>query len=396
MPKTKSRSRLSHAAALGLKELPSNTAWLIGKAWQPATAEIPEKMNYLGTRVSEAAHSAAESAGPTVAGARRKVSDAGRMIADVVPAAGQESVAEMLHRADEAAEQAREVEAAAVRLAQQAKDEADAAAKIAAESDLAMKEAQVEARELVKTRMERAEREAGDQLADLAREHAEKMRRAQEHTEQQLADLRQAEEEAAQKALKKIETESTSRTQQAQRRAERSQEEAGKVIREANDALVKAQQLADEAAQAAQEAASEANREAERLAEQAKERATDAKRRAVEAQRVRERAGKSVGRVRGNGQLLVNTTSTMPKLTGDDLEVLAKQDLLRLAQELDVEGRASMSKPELLDALENEGVPPATLTKRELLNLGESWGLEVRASMSKAELVQLIDSHTDN
>ena len=54
-----------------------------------------------------------------------------------------------------------------------------------------------------------------------------------------------------------------------------------------------------------------------------------------------------------------------------------------------------MSKPELLDALESEGVSPETLTKRELLNLGESWGLEVRASMSKAELVQLIDSQTD-
>jgi hypothetical protein len=86
----------------------------------------------------------------------------------------------------------------------------------------------------------------------------------------------------------------------------------------------------------------------------------------------------------------------MPTLTADDLQVLAKQDLLRVAQGLEIEGRTSMSKPELLDALEDEGVTPETLTKRELLDLGESWGLDVKASMSKTELVQLIDSQTDN
>ena len=82
MPKTKTRIRLTHAAAMGLKELPSNTAWLLGKAWHPATEELPGKMTNLSVRVSEAAHSAAESAGPTVAGAKRKVSDAGRLLAD--------------------------------------------------------------------------------------------------------------------------------------------------------------------------------------------------------------------------------------------------------------------------------------------------------------------------
>ena len=43
MPKAKTRIRLSHAAAVGIKELPSNTAWLIGKAWHPATERDPGK-----------------------------------------------------------------------------------------------------------------------------------------------------------------------------------------------------------------------------------------------------------------------------------------------------------------------------------------------------------------
>ena len=85
----------------------------------------------------------------------------------------------------------------------------------------------------------------------------------------------------------------------------------------------------------------------------------------------------------------------MLSLTADDLQVLAKQDLLRVAQGFEVEGRASMSKPELLNALESEGVSPTDLTKRELLDVGESWGLDVRAAMSKSELVALIDSQID-
>ena len=396
MPKAKTRNRLSHAAAMGIKEFPSNTAWLIGKAWQPAASEIPGKVNHLGARVSEAAHSAVDSAGPSVAGAKRKVSDAGRLLVDVVPSVGGDSAAEMMRKADDAAEHAHQLEASAVRTAQQAKDEADAAAAIAAESDQAMKAARSEAREMVKSRVEQAERTTQDQLAQLAREQEQEYLRAQERAEQQVDELRHAEEEAARQALENIEAEHIGRTQKAQQRAAQSHEEAAELITEANEALAHAQQLADEAAQAAQEAALEASREADQLAEQAKERAADAKRRSTEAQRVRDRANTSLARVQGNGQANTGSTTTMPTLTADDLQVLAKPDLLRVAQGLDIEGRTSMSKPELLDALEHEGVAPTTLTKRELLDLGESWGLEVRSSMSKAELVRLIDSQTDN
>ena len=395
MPNAKTRSRLSHAAAAGVKDLPSNTAWLIGKAWQPTAKEIPEKVNHLGDRFSEVAHAAAESAGPSMAGARRTASVAGKLIADVVPRIGQDTVADMMRRSDDAAEHAHEAEATAVRLAQRAKDEADAAAGIAAESDHAVEQARKEAEQMVATRVERAQQAADEQVVVLEQELREKLRRAQEHNVQQLSQLRQEEEATARKALEKIEEQTTSRVNQAKMRAENSQEEAAEAIQRANKALGVAQQFADEAAQAAQAAAAEATREAEKLAARAKVQASEAKRRAVEADRVRDRAGKSAARVSGNGQpMSAAMTATLPNLTASDLDVLAKQDLLRIAQALDVEGRASMTKPDLLEALEGEGVSPTNLTKRELLDLGESWGLEVRASMSKAELVKLIDSQS--
>ena len=193
MPKAKTRSRLSHATALGIKELPSNTAWLIGKAWRPAAEEIPERMNDLGARVSDVAQSAAESAGPSMIGARRKFGVAGKLLAEAVPGVGQESVSDLIEKADSAAEHAREVEATAVRLAQQAKDEADAAARTAAESDHAMQQARTEAQEMVDTRVESAQHEADSELADLVRQQEEKLRHAEETSAQRVSQLRHAE-----------------------------------------------------------------------------------------------------------------------------------------------------------------------------------------------------------
>ena len=61
-----------------------------------------------------------------------------------------------------------------------------------------------------------------------------------------------------------------------------------------------------------------------------------------------------------------------------------------LAEEADVEGRSNMSKPELVDALQQEGIGLDALTKAELVAVGTGHGLEVRASMSKNELIAAI------
>jgi hypothetical protein len=70
--------------------------------------------------------------------------------------------------------------------------------------------------------------------------------------------------------------------------------------------------------------------------------------------------------------------------------VLTKQELLGLAEEADVDGRSSMSKPELVDALQQDGVGLDALTKAELVAVGTGHGIEVRTSMSKNELIAAI------
>jgi hypothetical protein len=52
-----------------------------------------------------------------------------------------------------------------------------------------------------------------------------------------------------------------------------------------------------------------------------------------------------------------------------------------------------MSKPELVDALEREGVGLDALTKAELVAVGTGRGIDVRTSMSKNELIAEITAN---
>ena len=61
---------------------------------------------------------------------------------------------------------------------------------------------------------------------------------------------------------------------------------------------------------------------------------------------------------------------------------VTKEELLEQARDLDVEGRSSMSKEELAQAVEAE----QSLTKEELLERARDAGIEGRSSMSKDEL----------
>ena len=72
---TRSRRRLSRTAVTGLKELPSNAAWVVSKAMQPVAHTTANATSSLGESVSDLASSAAESA---TSGARRT---AGRAVA---------------------------------------------------------------------------------------------------------------------------------------------------------------------------------------------------------------------------------------------------------------------------------------------------------------------------
>jgi hypothetical protein len=76
-----------------------------------------------------------------------------------------------------------------------------------------------------------------------------------------------------------------------------------------------------------------------------------------------------------------------------ELDALTKGDLLRLTDGLDIEGRSSMSKPELVDAIIREGgVELNALTREELLRLGRAVGSDVQTSMTKNDLIAVIST----
>ena len=125
MAKKSSPNRISEAARTGLRELPSNVAWLLAKAIRPAAGGASQLVDH----VSDAAASSTESTRSAAGKVRRRAADAGRSVADAVPGLGRDAVSDLMHEADAAAEQARLTETEAVRLAQRAKDDADQAAR---------------------------------------------------------------------------------------------------------------------------------------------------------------------------------------------------------------------------------------------------------------------------
>src|SRR4029453_18540774 len=96
---------LSERTRTGLREMPSNAAWLLSRALKPAEV------------VGDAAHSATVEA-------RDRSRRAGAAIIDAAPLGG-DSVDMRMRRAKEAAERARETEQEAVHAAQVARDRAE-------------------------------------------------------------------------------------------------------------------------------------------------------------------------------------------------------------------------------------------------------------------------------
>jgi hypothetical protein len=75
------------------------------------------------------------------------------------------------------------------------------------------------------------------------------------------------------------------------------------------------------------------------------------------------------------------------------LDALTKDQLLRLAEDLELESQAAASKQELIEVIiRNGGVPASALSKEELLRIARSTGSEVGTSMTKAELITAIDT----
>ena len=71
--------------------------------------------------------------------------------------------------------------------------------------------------------------------------------------------------------------------------------------------------------------------------------------------------------------------------------VLHKNELQRLAGDLKIDGHATMTKPDLIQAIgRKRGLHLDALTKGELLRIGRDKGSEVRASMTKDQLIGVV------
>jgi DNA repair exonuclease SbcCD ATPase subunit len=287
-------------AMTGLREMPSNAAWLLSQAIKPA----------------EAVGSAAES---TTAGARDRGRKLGAALLDAAPVGG-DSVELRARRAQEAAERAREAEERALEAARESKALADHARQVSERGRARVTEVDREASRHVKQRVAKAQR-AAEELVRRERELAE-------------GDAEEQRQEVREEVADENET--------AQRDAEESQQRAEELVEEATEKLTEAKRLADEAAEAARAAADEANRQARQLASEAEQQASEAEARVKDAEKLRER---SASTAKHTARELDRET------TNGGLKSYNKPELVELAASIGIEGRTRMTKGQLLSAI---------------------------------------------
>ncbi len=134
---------------------------------------------------------------------------------------------------------------------------------------------------------------------------------------------------------------------QADAEAEALRERAEADIATATELMVDARRLADKASDDARQAADEARRKADELADGANSRVAD-------TDKLRQAVG-------------VAAADAVRELDGDDLRDLSqhtKQELLEVATSLDVGGRSSMTKDELVSAIKKTAKAEAAKSHR--------------------------------
>jgi colicin import membrane protein len=279
-------------ARTGLREMPSNAAWLLSKAANPAE------------------------------GAASGVRDQGRRVtAAVVDAAPVgDSVEIRVRRARDAAEHARDAEARAVEAAREAKGLAEIALQVSERGRARINEVERETSREVKQRVAEAERAA----AELIRGE------------------REAAEADAEDELREVEEEVEDEIAEATGEAEASQQRAEELVEDATEALAEARQLAEEAADAARAAAEDANRQAEQLRNEAEQRADETESRVKEAEQLRHGAAATAKQA---------ARELDRETTEGGLDAYRKPELVELASTIGIEGRSSMTKDELVDAI---------------------------------------------
>lgn len=282
-------------AKTGVRDLPSNAAWLVTKA-------------------------VAEPAGSAVNGVEEAAASIRRTAADVLPGTGSNGVDRRLGEARAAVEQAQLAEREAVSSAERARQLVDA-----------LEDVDRRHRE----RRAAAEREREDAIE-------KRVRDARQRADAMVAEERTAAEAEEDRRLASLDEELTEERREAENRAASAQEEARNEVLAAEQQMAAAQQLAEEAAALATEAAREAHRAAEELA-------THARTRADEAEHQLETA-------RELGASAAATTASLER--DEAVEAVAAplrertvKQLLPIAASLGIENRSRMRHDELVRAI---------------------------------------------
>jgi hypothetical protein len=297
----------------GLREMPSNAAWVLSRVLKPAEA------------IGDAADS-------VTASARDRGRALGAAVVDAAPGGG-DSVDIRVRRAQEAAARAREAEDKALEAARESKAQADRARQVSERGHVRMEEVDRELTRRVKERVAKARKEA-DEYVNRERQAAE-------------AD---AEEQRGE-----VQEDVDDETEDAQLDAEESQQRAEELVDDATEALAEARRLADDAAEAAAAAAEEANRQAQQLAGEAEQQTAHAEDRVKAAEELRER---SVATAKHTARELRRET------TNGGLKSYNKPELVDLAATIGIKGRTTMNKDELVDAITRASRQPARGRRR--------------------------------
>jgi colicin import membrane protein len=298
MPRTSAERWLSEQTRTGLREMPSNAAWLLSRVLQPAEA--------IGTATESGA------AGARGQGRRRSAA-----VADTVPVDGDSF---RMRRARDALERAREAEEQAVEAARESKERSEHARQVSERGRARVKEIERETTRRVKQRVAEAQKAADEAV--------ERERRAAR------ADAEQQQQE--------VQAEVDHAIDEAQRDAEASRQRAEELVEDAAEKLAEARRLAGEASESARAAADEAHRQAQQLATEAEQEAGEAEARVKATERMREHS-------------VATAKHTARRLDEDSpnggLESYNKPELVELAGSIGIEGRNHMTKGELVAAI---------------------------------------------
>jgi colicin import membrane protein len=288
VPPSRPIRQLAHSAGTGLRELPSNAAWLLSQV-------LPT-----------------EETGP----AARPRDTARRIKATIEDAAPiGDSVETRIKRARAAAERAQRAEEEALAAAEESKRSSDYARVVT----------------------ERNRTQIAELKRDLKRRVEHAVTEARRAAEERIESERAAAQADADEELESRQTEAEEETQAAKRDALVAQERAKELVSEAHERLADARELADEATRAARATAEEAHRQAQQLAADAQQQAQAADERVAAA----EQAGKAMAATPINGDLGSHTKAELLDLAAAmDIEGRTAMTKAELISAIEEEGRA--------------------------------------------------------